>query len=156
VYLGIFLAVPFFIEAVFPEWALSRVSLVFTLTVGAPEGIGAVFTLLCFESGRVNSVICLIALCKFSMVDSLMWAITSDAFCPLDSAYACRVTPFPAIFALENTWIHVCASDGGDESSYVEPSVNKGFSFGAALSIPNINLYYGHVRLQRNLDYSGF
>jgi len=90
------------------------------------------------------------------MVDGLMWAVTSDVFCPLDSAYTCRVTPFPAIFALGNTWIHVCASDGGDESSYVKPSVNKGFSFGAVLSIPNVNPYYGHVRLQRNLDYSGF
>jgi len=129
---------------------------VFTLAVGASEGIGAGFTLLCFKSGRVNFVICLTALCKFSIVNGLMQAVTFDVFCPLDSAYACRVTPFPAIFALGNAWIHVCASNGGNESFYVEPLVNKGFSFGAALSIPNVNLYYSHVRFWRNLDYSGF
>jgi len=32
--------VPFFIEVVFPEWALHRISLVFTLTVGASKGMG--------------------------------------------------------------------------------------------------------------------
>ena len=101
-YLGILLAVPFFIKVVFSEWALHRVSLVFALTVGTPERMEAGFTLFYFESGRVNFVVCLTAPYKFSMVDGLMWAITFDIFCPLDSAYACRVTLFPAIFALGN------------------------------------------------------
>jgi len=46
--------------------------------------------------------------------------------------------------------------NGCDESSYVELSVNKGFSFGAALSIPNIDPYDNYVGFQRDLDYSGF
>jgi len=127
-----------------------------TLAVGAPEEMGTGFILLHFKSERVNFVVCLTAPCKFSMVDGLMWAVTLDAFCSLDSAYACKVTPFPAIFALGNVWIHVCTLNSGDESSYVEPSVNKGFSFGATLSILNVDLYYGHIRLRGNLDYSGF
>jgi len=101
-YLGILLAVPFFIEVVFSEWALHRVGLVFALIVGTPEGMEAVFILFCFESGRVNFVVCLTTPYKFSMVDGLMQAITFDTFCSLDSAYACRVTLFPAIFALGN------------------------------------------------------
>jgi len=145
-YLSILHAVLFFIEAVFPEWAIRRVSLVF-LAVGTPKKMGVVFTLLYFASGRVNFVICLTAPCKFSMVDGLMWAITFDTFCSLNSAYTCRVILFPAIFALGNTWIHVCILNGGNESFYVEPSFNKGFSFGAALSILNVNPYYSYVRL---------
>ena len=90
------------------------------------------------------------------MVDGLMWAVTFDIFCPLDSTYACRMIPFPTIFTLGNTWIHVCALNGSDEFSYVKPLINKGFSFGATLSIPNVNLYYSHVGFWRNLDYSGF
>ena len=70
-YLGILHAVLFFIEAVFSEWAIHRVSLVF-LAVGTPKEMGAVFTLLYFEFERVNFVICLTALCKFSIVDGLM------------------------------------------------------------------------------------
>jgi len=46
--------------------------------------------------------------------------------------------------------------NGCDESSYVELSVNKGFSFGAALSIPNIDPYDDHVGFWRDLDYSEF
>jgi len=73
-----------------------------TLAVGASEEMGTGFILLHFKSERVNFVVCLTAPCKFSMVDGLMWAVILDAFCSLDSAYACKVTPFPAIFALGN------------------------------------------------------
>jgi len=118
---------------------------VFAFVVGTPEEIGARFTLLYFESRRVNFIICLTAPCKFSMIDSLIWAITFYTFCSLNSVYACRVAPFPAIFALEDASIHISALNGGDESSYVKSLVNKRFSFGTALSISNIDSYYCHV-----------
>ena len=84
-----------------------------------------------------------------------MQAITFYTFCPLNSAYACRVAPFPAVFALRNAWIHDCALNSGNVPSYIKPSVDKGFGFGATLSIPNVNPYNCHVRLWRDLDYSG-
>jgi len=43
-----------------------------------------------------------------------------------------------------------------DESFYVELLVNERFSFGAALSIQNVDPYDGHIRFQEDLDYSGF
>ena len=154
--LNILLAMPFFFEAMFPKWTICRISLVFVFVVGTPEEIGARFTLLYFESRRVNFIICLTAPCKFSMIYGLMWAIIFYTFCPLNSVYVCRVALFPAIFALEDASIHISASNGGDESSYVKSLVNKGFGFGTALSISNINPYYCYVWLWRYLDYSRF
>jgi len=110
------------------------------------EGIEAGFILFHFESGRDDFVVGLATPCKFSVVDSLMWAVTFDVLCLLDSANACNVALFPAIFALEDAWDHVSATNSCNESSYVKLSVHEGFSFGAALSILNVNSYDGHVR----------
>jgi len=93
--------------------------------IGAFEGMGTGFTLLCFESRRGDFVVGLAALYKFSVVDSLMWAVTFNALCPLDSANACSVAPFPAIFVLGDAWVYVSTTNGCDESSYVEILVNE-------------------------------
>jgi len=135
----------FFIEAMFPKWTICRIDLVFAFTVEAPERMEARFTLLYFKSKRVNFIVCLTVPCKFSMMDGLMQAITFYTFYPLNSAYVCKVTPFPVIFALENAWIHICISNDSNKSSYIKPLVNKGFGFGTTLSIPNINLYYCYI-----------
>jgi len=81
------------------------------------------------------------------MMDGLMQAITFYTFCPLNSAYACRVALFPAVFALRNAWIHVCILNGGNVSSYIESLVDKRFGFGVVLSIPNVGPYKCHVGL---------
>jgi len=82
------------------------------------------------------------------MVDGLMQAVIFDALSPLDSTNACIVALLPAIFALGNTWIHVGTMNGSNESSYVESLVVEGFGFRAALSVPDVNPYDGHVRFQ--------
>jgi len=46
---SIFLEVPFSVEAVSPEWALIRIGLVVSPTVGVFERMGTQFTLLCFK-----------------------------------------------------------------------------------------------------------
>ena len=74
-----------------------------TFAIVAFEGIGTGFALLHFKSGRGDFVIGLVAPCKFLVVDGLMQAIIFDVLCPLDSANACSMAPFPAIFALGNT-----------------------------------------------------
>jgi len=82
------------------------------------------------------------------VVDGLMQTVIFDVLCLLDSANACIAALLPAIFALGNTWIHVGTVNGSNESSYVESLVVKGFGFRAALSIPDVNPYNGHVRFQ--------
>jgi len=58
------------------------------------------------------------------------------------------VTPFPALFALRNTWIHVGAPYGSDDIPHVELSVNDFFSVITILSVPNINPDNCHVQLR--------
>ena len=138
----------FLVETVLPERTISGIGLMITFAIGALERVGARFTLPCFKSRRVSFFVSLTAPCKFSMVNGLVWAITFDAFSFLDPTYACHMVPLPAVFVLGNAWIHVCTSNGADESSNIEPSIDERFGFGAALSIPNINSYYGHIQLQ--------
>jgi len=48
------------------------------------------------------------------------------------------VTPFPAILALRDTWIHVGSSNGHDISADIEAPVDKHFGLTAALDIPYV------------------
>jgi len=57
------------------------------------------------------------------------------------------VTPLPAIFALGNTWVHVCSSDCSNVAAYVEASVDEKFCVLTTLNIPDVNQNYGHIRL---------
>ena len=128
----------------------------FAFAVGTPERMEAWFTLLCFKSRRVDFVICFAAPCIFMMMNGLMWAIALYALCPLNSAYVCRVALLPAILALGNAQVHICALNCSNKSSDVKSSVNEGFGLETALSIPNINLDYYYVQLWRHLDDPGF
>jgi len=66
------------------------------------------------------------------------------------------VSPFPAILALGNSWVHVHSPDGSNVFSYVEAPVDEHLGVGLALDVPYINPYNGHVRFGRDLDDSGF
>jgi len=90
------------------------------------------------------------------VVDSLIQAVIFDVLCLLDFANTCSVALFPAIFALGDAWVHISTMNSCDESSYVELLVNEGFSFGATLSILDVDPYDGYVGFWRDLDYSGF
>ena len=93
---------PLFVEMVFLEWAVSRVSLMLTLAVEASKEVGTGLAVLCFEPRQVDFVIGFATPCKFSMVNSLVWAIVFDALCPLYSTNDSSVAPLLAIFALGN------------------------------------------------------
>ena len=54
-----------------------------------------------------------------------MGTIALNAFGPLDATRESGVTPFPAIFALGNSQVHVGSSDHGDVIAHVEASVDK-------------------------------
>jgi len=41
--------------------------------------------------------------------------------------------PFPAVFALENIWIHVGVMDSGNKISDIEPPIDEALCFDATL-----------------------
>jgi len=57
------------------------------------------------------------------------------------------MTPLPAIFALGDTWVHVCSLDCSNVVAYVEASVDEKFCVLTALNIPNVDPNYGHIQL---------
>ena len=153
---SIFFAMPLFIEIMFLEWTIGGVYLMLTLTVGASKGIRTRLAFLCFKSGRVDFVICFAVPHKFSVVNGLIQAIAFDAFHPLSSTNTGSVSPFPAVFALEDAWIHVSTTHGSDEPSNVKSLVNEGFGLRATLRISYIDLYDGYVGFQKDLYNSWF
>jgi len=74
----------------------------------------------------------------------------------LDMAYPCCVTPFPTILVLWNSWVHVCTTNCCNKASNVEASVDNFLGIWTALSVPNIDPDYGHVRLGRDFDDTRF
>jgi len=144
------------IEAMSPKWAAVGVSLVISFAVGTLECMRAWFALLGFQSRRVNFSVSFAAPTKLSMVFRLVWAIIFNALCPLYPARESGMSPFPAIFVLENSRIHVCSSDGSNIVADIEASVYKYFSIMSALNVPYIYPDNCYVGLQRNFDYSWF
>ena len=53
--------------------------------------------------------------------------------------------PFPAVFTLGDSRIHVRSLDRSDIVAHVEASVNEELSILPALHIPNVNPNYGHI-----------
>jgi len=43
------------------------------------------------------------------------------------------MSPFPVVFALGNTWIHVGGTDSGNKTSDIEPPINEALCFDATL-----------------------
>jgi len=79
------------------------------------------------------------------MVNGLMGPIALDVFGPLDITNTSCVFPFPAIFALQDTWIHICSAYSSNEASNIEVSVDNYLSFGTILYVLDINPDYSHV-----------
>jgi len=153
---SVFFGMPLLIELMFPEGAVSGVSLVLALAVRASERMGARLIFFCFEPRKVDLIICFATPCVFSMVDKLVWAIALDAFCLLNFTDTNSMAPHPAIFVLGDTWVHVGASNGSDEPSDIEPSVDEGFGFRTTLGIPYVNPYNGYVGFGRDTYDSWF
>jgi len=78
--------------------------------------------------------------------------IAFDTFGSLDAARVCGMSPFPAVFTLGDSRVHVRSSYRSDVFAHIEASVNEEFSISPALHIPNINPNDGHVGFGRDLD----
>ena len=66
------------------------------------------------------------------------------------------MTPLPAVLALGNSRVHVCASNSRDVVAYVKTSIYEHFSIFTTLDIPYVDPDYGHVRFGRDFDNSWF
>ena len=90
------------------------------------------------------------------MVFQLVGAVTLDTFGVLYSAQKSGVTPFPAVLALGDSWVHVCSPDSSNILFYIEALVDKHLGICPALDVPYIDPYDGHVRFGRDFDDSEF
>ena len=150
--LGVLFDVPFSVEAVFPKWAVVGVGLVISFAVGALEGVRARFALFSFKSRRVDLGVSFTTPTDVPVMFRFVGPITFDAFGPSDSARECGVSPFPAVFTLGDSRIHVRSSDRGDILAHIEASVNEKFGVLSALHIPNIDPNDGHIGFWQYFD----
>jgi len=82
--------------------------------------------------------------------------IVLNTFGLLNSTHTSCIAPFPAVFTLWYSRVHVCTTNCGNEAAYIESPVDKALGFGTTLCVPYINLYNEHVQLRGDLDYSWF
>ena len=74
----------------------------------------------------------------------------------LDSVHTGYMTPFPAVFTLWYSRVHICTMNCSNKAANVKPPINETLSFGAALYVPYIDPDDRHVQLGRYLDDSWF
>ena len=89
---------------------------------------------------RVRLFICFATPPKFLVVFRSVWSIALDTLGTLDSAKEDSMSSLPAVFALEDAWVHVCLSNSSNIPTNVKAPVDEGLSFVTALMIPNVDL----------------
>jgi len=62
------------------------------------------------------------------------------------------MTPFPTIFALRNSQIHISSLNCSNEAFYIEVSVYDLFCVRTTLRVPNVDPDDRHVRFRGELD----
>jgi len=84
-------------------------------------------------------------LTELAMIFGLVQAITFDAFGTLNSARKSGMSPFPTVFILWDTRVHISSFYSGDIPSYIEALIDQTLCFASALDIPNVNPNDRHV-----------
>jgi len=85
-------------------------------------------------------------------MNELVRAIVFYIFGPLNSAHTGYMTPFPAVFTLQHSGVHVCAINCTNEAANIESLIDETLGFGAALHISYSD--DGHILLGKYLDNS--
>ena len=143
---------PFTVEPMLSEQTQIRVHLVLTSTIGTFECVWTWFASLCFQTWWVHLLIGFATPTKFTMILWFIWSITFDAFRSLDSAQKCGVFPFPTIFTLWNSGVHVSSSYCSNIPSYVETLINQALSSTPALNVPDVDPNDWHVWLWQHFN----
>jgi len=128
----------------------------FALAVWTFERIETRLFLLGFKPRRVSLFVSFATPYKLAMMNSLVRAVIFDIFHPLNSAHTCYMTPFPTVFTLWYSGIHISTTNCGDKTFNIEYFIDKTPCFQATLSIPDIGPDDGHVQLRKHFDYSWF
>jgi len=58
------------------------------------------------------------------MIFDFVWIIALDVFCSMRVASKGGMLPFPTIFALWNTWVHVCTMNSSNVTADIEAFIN--------------------------------
>jgi len=120
------------------------------------ERIRARFILLSFWSRGIYFVVSFAASSKMTMTNSLVRPIAFNTFNPLGTTYPGHVTPFPAILALQDSWVHICSPYHNNKASHIKASVDDIFYIGTILCVPYVDPYYSYVQFWQNLYDSWF
>ena len=132
----------FSIKAILLERAKIGVGLMITFTDRIFKRVWAWFLLFCFKFGWVNSKIHFVIPCEMSVMFTLVWTIILNVLQFLNLTSKNSMIPFPAVFALGGTRIHVCIMNGHNISSNIEAPVNQILSFLPTLG--TLNICYGN------------
>jgi len=154
--LQILLLIPLSVEMVLPEQTCYWVYLMFSSTIGTFESMQTQFAFFGFEMWRVDFVVGFVASTEFTMVLWLVRSITLYIFWALNPAGESRMTPFPTVFTLRDTRVHVSHSNHCNKPSDIEILIYKAFSLSTALSIPYIDPHNCHIWFGRHFNYPWF
>ena len=78
-------------------------------------------------------------------MNGLVRTIALDVFRILNTAHTSCMSPFPVVFTLWYSRVHVHSVHCGNETIYIETPINNGLGFGAVLHIPYVDPYNGYV-----------
>ena len=143
-------------ELMSPKWTCIRTGLVISFAVGTLEGVGARIAFFGFQSRWVDFVVSFTTSTKLPVVFRFVRTIALYTFRSLNATWEGRMSPLPAVLALGNSQIHVCASNCRNVVTYIEASIDEHFSIFTTLDIPDVNSDYGHVQFGRDFDNSRF
>jgi len=96
-------------------------------TVYTLKDVGAWLVLLGFKIRRINLEICFATPFKLTMILGFVRTIILGTSRSLKIVHEHYVVPLLAVFALENTRVHVGTSDSCDETFYIEALINDLF-----------------------------
>ena len=112
------------------------------------------FTFLGFKAWLVSLFVGLAAPAKFVIILQFVGSIALDALWTLDPTRKSWMTPFPAVFTLWDSRVHVSRPNSCNISSNVEAPIDETFGFYTTLSVPDVNPYNCHVWFGRCFDHS--
>ena len=74
-----------------------------------------------------------------------MRTIALDTFGTLNTTNSHSISLFPAVFTLQDIWVHIHTMYCNNETFHIEVLVDNRFDFETILSVPNINPNNGHI-----------
>ena len=84
----------------------------------------------------------------FSNISSIALGTPRD----IKTITECQVTLFPAVLILWNTWVHICVTNGHNETSNVKMSINDVFCQRTTLEIPDIHPNNHYIGFRKCFD----